>query len=63
WAYNVPANVESVWISALILGLIMTPSTQPHDLIGMGWAAVLAMASAEKMITRQVRISENERAT
>ncbi|MBX3085536.1 MAG: RnfABCDGE type electron transport complex subunit D [Anaerolineae bacterium] len=45
WAYNVHTNVESVWISALILGLILTPSTQPHDLIGMGWAAVLAMAS------------------
>jgi ferredoxin-NADP reductase len=42
---HVPANVESVYISALILALIVDPITSVHDLSFMGWMAVLAMAS------------------
>jgi ferredoxin-NADP reductase/Na+-translocating ferredoxin:NAD+ oxidoreductase RnfD subunit len=42
---GVPPNVESVYISALILALIITPLHNAHDLIFLGWAAVLAMAS------------------
>lgn len=45
WAFRVPANVESVYISALILTLILTPLEGYQDLWFVGWAAVLAMAS------------------
>ena len=45
WAFRVPANVESVYISALILALILTPLSGYGDLWLIGWAAVLAMAS------------------
>lgn len=44
-AYRVPANVESAYISALILALILTPLSGYHDLVYIGWVAVLAMAS------------------
>lgn len=43
--YRVPANAESVYISALILALILNPAKPSHDLWFLGWAAVLAMAS------------------
>ncbi len=43
--FNVPANVESAYISALILALIITPVHSFGDLGFMFWAAVLAMAS------------------
>ena len=45
WAFKVPANVESVYISALILALIITPLSSYQDLWFVGWAGVLAMAS------------------
>ncbi len=43
--FNVPANVELVYISALILALIITPLTSLNDLWFIGWASVLAMSS------------------
>ncbi len=43
WA--IPANVESVYISALILALIITPYQGTQDLWFFVWAAVWAMAS------------------
>ncbi len=43
--FGVPANVELVYISALILALIITPVSSPGDLWFLGWASVLAMAS------------------
>lgn len=43
--FGVPPNAESVYISALILALIITPLQSYQDLWFMGWAAVLAMAS------------------
>src|SRR5258708_26468189 len=43
--FEVPTNVESVYISALILALIITPIRSFNDLWFLGWAAVLAMAS------------------
>ncbi|MGC1378151.1 MAG: hypothetical protein WA821_18115 [Anaerolineales bacterium] len=43
--FNVPANVESVYISALILALIIDPIRSLNDLWFLGWVAVLAMAS------------------
>src|SRR5579863_805097 len=43
--YKVPTNMESAYISALILALIITPLSSFHDLWFLGWAAVWAMAS------------------
>ena len=43
--FKVAANVESVYISALILALIITPIKSLNDLWLLGWAAVLAMSS------------------
>lgn len=43
--FGVPANTESVYISALILALIITPIQSFADLWFLAWAAVLAMAS------------------
>jgi ferredoxin-NADP reductase/Na+-translocating ferredoxin:NAD+ oxidoreductase RnfD subunit len=44
-AFGVPANIESASITALILALIFDPPKTPDDLVYLGWAAVLAMAS------------------
>src|SRR5579859_5681626 len=35
--FRAPTNVESVYISALILALILTPAGSLHDLVFMGW--------------------------
>ena len=43
--FAVPANVESVYITALILALIIDPIKTPADLPFLGWAAILAMSS------------------
>ena len=43
--FDVPANVESTYISALILALIISPIQGYNDLWFLGWAAVLSMAS------------------
>lgn len=43
--FNVPANIESLYISALILALIITPAQSIQEAIFLGLAAVLAMAS------------------
>ena len=43
--FRVPANVESVYITALILALIITPIQSYGDLWFLAWAAVLANAS------------------
>lgn len=45
WAFSAPTNVESVYITALILALIISPISSPHGIIFLGWAAVLSMAS------------------
>lgn len=44
-AFKAPTNVESVYISALILALILPPIQSVSDLPLLFWAAVLAMAS------------------
>ena len=44
-AFNAPANVESVYISALILALIVSPAKSLPDYIFLFWASVLAMGS------------------
>jgi ferredoxin-NADP reductase/Na+-translocating ferredoxin:NAD+ oxidoreductase RnfD subunit len=43
--FEVPANVESAFITALILALILDPAQTPGDAALLGWAAILAMAS------------------
>lgn len=43
--FQAHANVESVYISAFILALIITPAHTFHDYIFLFWAGVLAMAS------------------
>lgn len=48
WAYDAPINVESVYISALILILIVTPTTNNDPwtyLSFVCWVSALAMAS------------------
>lgn len=43
--YEAPTNIESVYITAAILTLIMTPITNTADIITLGWVSVIAMAS------------------
>lgn len=43
--FKAPTNVESVYISALILSLIITPVKSFQDLPFLFWASILAMAS------------------
>ncbi|NDE68258.1 oxidoreductase [bacterium] len=48
WAFNAPTNSESVYITALILVLIISPIASPHDTLFFSlavWASVWAMAS------------------
>lgn len=45
YVFEAPANVESVYITALILALIITPSISLSSMIFLGWVAVLSMAS------------------
>jgi len=42
--FEVPANVESFWISGLILALIVSPPKNIQQMIFVFWAAVLTMA-------------------
>ncbi len=44
-SFRVPTNIESAYITALILALIISPIKSLNDLWFLGWAAVLAMAS------------------
>ncbi len=43
--FNAPTNPESTYITALILTLILPPVKVPTDMIFLGWASVLAIAS------------------
>src|SRR5205807_8109627 len=43
--WGVPANAESVYITALILALIITPLTRVGDVWFLLWAGIWAMAS------------------
>lgn len=45
YIFKAPANVESVYITALILALITKPIHSYHDLPFIGWLAVWSMAS------------------
>lgn len=45
WGFDVPANIESTYITALILALIITPYHVPHDLLFLTAASGLAVSS------------------
>ena len=45
WAFKAPANSDSAYITALILALIITPTTSVHGLVFLAAAGVMAMAS------------------
>lgn len=61
WAMNsicafvleIPANVESAFITALILALMLDPAKSPGDLLLLGWAAILAMSSKYLLAIRK----------
>src|SRR6266571_3589505 len=43
--FAAPTNMESAYITALILALIIDPAKSPNDLLFLGWAAILATSS------------------
>jgi glycine betaine catabolism B len=43
--FTTPPNVESTYITALILALLITPAVSIGDYVFLGWAAVLSIAS------------------
>lgn len=43
--FEAPTNIESFWISALILGLIISPPKNTSEIIFLAWVSILAMAS------------------
>ena len=45
YVFEVPTNVESAYITALILALILDPAQSLGDLKLLGWVAIIAMAS------------------
>lgn len=54
--FKVPTNVESVFISALILALIITPSREIDHLLFAGLAGILAMASKYILVINKKHI-------
>jgi ferredoxin-NADP reductase/Na+-translocating ferredoxin:NAD+ oxidoreductase RnfD subunit len=45
WAFNAPTNIDSVYITALILALIITPAKPFTNLLFLAFVSVVAMAS------------------
>lgn len=45
WAFDAHVNVESVYITALILALIISPVQDIGGVIFLGWAGILAISS------------------
>ncbi len=45
YIFAVPTNVESTYITALILALIIDPAQSPNGFLFLGWAAILATSS------------------
>jgi len=52
WAFDAPTNVESSFITALILALILTPAQAPNTAIFLAAAAGLAIASKYMLAIR-----------
>ncbi|HWY79390.1 MAG TPA: hypothetical protein VNW29_03465 [Candidatus Sulfotelmatobacter sp.] len=55
-AFGASTNVESVYISALILALIITPAQSITDIIFLFWAGVLTIASKYILAIRKKHI-------
>ena len=45
YVFEVPANVELSYLTALILALIVDPAQSPGAIVPLGWVAILAMSS------------------
>ncbi len=45
YIFEVPANIESIYISVFILVLIIDPALSGNQYIFLGWAGIIAMAS------------------
>ncbi len=45
YVFEIPTNIESATITALILALIIDPAKSAGDMQFLGWAAILAMSS------------------
>lgn len=45
WVFEAPTNIESVYISALILALVITPIRELSGVLFLFWAGTLTMAS------------------
>src|SRR5665647_1820070 len=45
WAFKAPSNVDSVYITALILALIITPPKAFNNLLFLTFISIVAMAS------------------
>ncbi len=56
YVFQVPTNIESAFITALILALILDPAQSPGDLKLLGWAAILAMASKYLLAIQRTHI-------
>ncbi len=64
WAMNtifafvlkIPTNLESAFITALILALMLDPAQSPGGLPFLGWAAILAMSSKYLLAIRKKHI-------
>ncbi len=56
WAFHLTPNVESVYITALIFALIITPPTTMDDFWFVIWMGVLAMASKYVIAFRRKHI-------
>ena len=54
--FQVPSNIESAFITAFILALILDPAQSLGDLKLLGWAAILAMASKYLIAIRRAHI-------
>ncbi|HVZ58791.1 MAG TPA: oxidoreductase, partial [Patescibacteria group bacterium] len=56
YVFEVPANIESVYITALILACIISPFRTIHDLPMLGFAGMLAIASKYILALRKKHI-------
>lgn len=54
--FSVPANVESVWITGLILFLILTPAVTAYEYFGVALMCVIAMGSKYVLTWNKVHV-------
>ena len=56
FVFKVPANLESAFITALILALMLDPIQSARDAQFLGWVAILAMSSKYLLAWRKTHI-------